>query len=145
MRLPLIRNRRQKGAAFVETALVLGIFLFVLIGIVDFAQILHVHQALVERTRSVARDGAILGLTEAEIRNLIIYGQRESPSQESPPLAGYMRLTPSHLQVQILDRTFNEQRLVVDVSNVPLTIVSPLIAGQGRIIPLRISVPLEEP
>jgi len=141
----LTRKNRQKGSTLVESALVLGVFIFVMIGIVDFAQILHVHQALVERTRSVARTAAIEGLTVSEIRNLIVYGQSELPPSDGGPPPGYMRLTPGNVQVQILDRTFNEQRLVVDVSNVPLTIVSPLIAGQGRIIPLRISVPLEEP
>jgi hypothetical protein len=146
MQSPSHRRQNQKGNAFVESALVLGIFVFVLVGIVDFAQILHVHQSLVERVRSVARTAVVQNLTADQIRDRIVYGR---PVEEGATLAdmpsGFMGLRREHVTVQILDRTYNEHRLVVDVNGVPIIILSPLIYGQGRNLPLRITIPLEEP
>jgi Flp pilus assembly protein TadG len=144
MKQPPLRSQKQKGNAFVETALVLGVFVFVLIGIVDFAQILHVHQSLFERVRNVARTAAIKGLTEAQIRDLIVYGRLIS-SGSGRPSSGFMGMRPENVTVQILDRTYNEQRLVVDVKGVPVLILSPLITGQGKNLPIQITVPLEAP
>jgi hypothetical protein len=146
MQSPSHRRQNQKGNALVESALVLGIFVFVLVGIVDFAQILHVHQSLVERVRSVARTAVVQNLTVDQIRDRIVYGQtmNDSTTPDVMP-AGFMGLRREHVTVQILDRTYNEHRLVVDVNGVPIIILSPLIYGQGRNLPLRITIPLEEP
>lgn len=154
------RRKQQKGNVFVETSLVLTSFLLVMVGIVDLAQILYVNQALAERVRGVARASAINGASPEEIRNLIAYGNKEGPARErddgqsGQPVTdgeqgltekGFMGLLPEYINVQVLDRTFNEHRLVVEISGLPVTIVSPLIAGRGQNLPLRITVPLEEP
>jgi len=140
------RRQNQRGNALIESALVLGLFVFVLVGIVDFAQILHVHQSLVERVRSVARTAVVQNLTVEEIRDRIVYGQSMDIRTEAGLMpAGFMGLRREHVTVEILDRTYNEQRLVVDVNGVPIIILSPLMAGQGKNLPLRITIPLEEP
>lgn len=140
------RRQNQRGNALIESALVLGLFVFVLVGIVDFAQILHVHQSLVERVRSVARTAVVQNLSVEEIRDRIVYGQSMDIRTEAGLMpAGFMGLRREHVTVEILDRTYNEQRLVVDVNGVPIIILSPLMAGQGKNLPLRITIPLEEP
>lgn len=150
------RLQREKGNVFIESALVLTSFMLVMVGIVDLAQILYVNQAITERVRGVTRASAINGAAPEEIRNLIAYGNKEGPASdgsaqsgtdggESISPKGYMGLQPRHINVQVLDRTFNEHRLVVEISGLPVTIVSPLIAGRGQNLPLRITVPLEEP
>lgn len=140
------RRPRQKGNVLVESALVLFVFIIVLIGIVDFGQILYVHQALVERVRNVTRNAVVSALTDAQIRNMIVYGQTSARTTDSgTPLPGYLGLRPEHVNVQILDRTYNEHRLVVEVRGTPVAIISPLIVGTGQIIPLRVAIPLEEP
>ncbi|MBE7543486.1 MAG: pilus assembly protein [Bryobacteraceae bacterium] len=140
------RRQNQRGNALIESALVLGLFVFVLVGIVDFAQILHVHQSLVERVRSVARTAVVQNLTVEEIRDRIVYGQSMDIRTEAGLMpAGFMGLRREHVTVEILDRTYSEQRLVVDVNGVPIIILSPLMAGQGKNLPLRITIPLEEP
>ena len=53
------RKTSERGQSFVETGLVLLIFLMLLIGIIDFGQVLYFHQSLVERARAAARYGAI--------------------------------------------------------------------------------------
>lgn len=140
------RRQNQRGNALIESALVLGLFVFVLVGIMDFAQILHVHQSLVERVRSVARTAVVQNLTVEEIRDRIVYGQSMDIRTEAGLMpAGFMGLRREHVTVEILDRTYSEQRLVVDVNGVPIIILSPLMAGQGKNLPLRITIPLEEP
>ncbi len=140
------RRQNQRGNVLIESALVLGLFVFVLVGIMDFAQILHVHQSLVERVRSVARTAVVQNLTVEEIRDRIVYGQSMDIRTEAGLMpAGFMGLRREHVTVEILDRTYNEQRLVVDVNGVPIIILSPLMAGQGKNLPLRITIPLEEP
>ncbi|HAX42152.1 MAG TPA: hypothetical protein DCY80_06300 [Solibacterales bacterium] len=112
----------------------------------DFAQILHVHQSLVERVRSVARTAVVQNLAVEEIRDRIVYGQSIDIRTEAGLMpAGFMGLRREHVTVEILDRTYSEQRLVVDVNGVPIIILSPLMAGQGKNLPLRITIPLEEP
>ncbi|HRJ18640.1 MAG TPA: pilus assembly protein [Bryobacteraceae bacterium] len=140
------RRQNQRGNALIESALVLGLFVFVLVGIMDFAQILHVHQSLVERVRSVARTAVVQNLAVEEIRDRIVYGQSIDIRTEAGLMpAGFMGLRREHVTVEILDRTYSEQRLVVDVNGVPIIILSPLMAGQGKNLPLRITIPLEEP
>lgn len=140
------RRQNQRGNALIESALVLGLFVFVLVGIMDFAQILHVHQSLVERVRSVARTAVVQNLAVEEIRDRIVYGQSMDIRTEAGLMpAGFMGLRREHVTVEILDRTYSEQRLVVDVNGVPIIILSPLMAGQGKNLPLRITIPLEEP
>src|SRR5437870_2818707 len=70
------RQRRSKGAVFVEAGFVFIIFAFMLMGAFDFGQFLFIHQALVERSRSAARWGAVTNPTDTTaIQNMVIYNQ----------------------------------------------------------------------
>lgn len=138
------RRSNQKGSAMLESALVLTTFLLTLIGVVDLSQVLFVNQSLTERVRNVARGSAISGASEEEIVNRIVYNSPERPADDVAP-AGYLGLFPQHVRAQVLDRTYNEQRLIVEISGLPVTMVSPLMSGRGRNLPLRITVPLEVP
>lgn len=140
----LWRGSNQKGNVMLESALVLTAFLLALTGVVDLSQTLLVNQALTERARSVARAAAISGAGEEEIINRIVYNSPERPGAGVPP-EGYFGLKPEHVRVRFADRTHNEQRLIVEIGGVPLKLVSPLMAGKGRNLPLRITVPLEAP
>src|SRR5438132_12598398 len=53
------RDKRRRGQALVESALVLISFVAMLIGALDFSQILFFHQSLGERVRSGVRWGAV--------------------------------------------------------------------------------------
>lgn len=143
MRTTTIRTRRQKGAVFVETALVLLTFIIVMVGIADFATFLHLHQAITERTRNVARIAAIEDLSVAKIQNLIAYGV-ETVADDST-MKGYFGLKPSNIAVSVQDRGLTSQRVIVTVSGLSFPLVSPLLSGRGRNMPIRMSFPLEAP
>lgn len=143
MRTQRNRTKNERGSTIVETTLVLLIFIIVMVGIADFATFLHLHQAIAERTRSVVRTAAIDDLSTTAIRNLIAYGTADVPADSK--LKGYFGLASSNIGVQILDRGQTSQRIVVTITNLSFPLVSPLLAGSGRNMPIRISVPLEAP
>ena len=63
----------RRGQAFVESALVLLVFLMLCIGTLDFGQFLYFHQALTERARAAARYGAVNWTDRAGIQNVALY------------------------------------------------------------------------
>lgn len=143
MRTQRDRKSREKGSTIVETTLVLLIFIIVMVGIADFATFLHLHQAIAERTRSVARTAAIDDLDATSIRNMIAYGTANV--SEDSKLKGYFGLSASNIGVQILDRGQTSQRIVVTITNLSFPLISPLLTQRGRNMPIRFSVPLEAP
>jgi Flp pilus assembly protein TadG len=136
-------TKKEKGSTIVETTLVLLVFIIVMVGIADFATFLHLHQAIAERTRSVARTAVIDDLNATAISNLIAYGV--ATVSEDSKLQGYFGLSPSNIGVQILDRGQTSQRIVVTVTNLSFPLISPLLTQRGRNMPIRIAVPLETP
>ena len=68
------RNRHtRRGFAFVESALVLLVFLAFCVGTLDFGQFLYFHQALAERARAAARYGSVNWADRTGIQNVAIY------------------------------------------------------------------------
>ena len=67
------RKHSERGQSLVETGLVLVMFLLLLIGIIDFGQILYFHQSLVERARAAARYGALNPTDTTGIKNVAVY------------------------------------------------------------------------
>lgn len=66
---------RQRGQSLVEATLVLLVFFALLLGVVDFGQVLFAHQALVERVRSAVRWGSLHPDAGPQpVRNLVLYG-----------------------------------------------------------------------
>ncbi|MBA3972645.1 MAG: hypothetical protein C0504_00345 [Candidatus Solibacter sp.] len=143
MRTQRDRTKAEKGSTILESVLVLLVFIIVMVGIADFATFLHLHQAIAERTRSVARTASIDDLSAADISNLIAYGA--ATVYQDPPPAGYFGLGASNIGVQILDRGQSSQRIVVTVTNLTFPLISPLLTQRGRNMPIRIAVPLETP
>jgi Flp pilus assembly protein TadG len=120
------RSRREAGTAFVEAALIFGIFIFMLIGIFDFSQFLFVHQALVERARLAARWGSVASPIDlTAVQNMVLYNQPTAPSGASP----YFGLASSNVQISTACSGSDDYRLVVKISNYSYAILSPYIAG----------------
>jgi Flp pilus assembly protein TadG len=132
---------RQKGSTIIETTLVLLVFIFTMVGIADFATFLHLHQALTERVRGVARMAAIEGLTPQEIQTLVSYGVKSYSTDDV--VKGYFGLSEANVGVQILDKGKTSQRLVVTITGLTYPLISPLLSGRGRNMPIRLSIPLE--
>jgi hypothetical protein len=120
-------RKRQRGSVLVETGFIFTTFAFMLIGAFDFGQFLFIHQALVERTRSAARWGAVNDPTNlTSIQNMVLYNQPTVPGT-SP--SGYFGLTSGMVQVSNPGSGTNDYRLVVFITNYPYTVLSPYIGG----------------
>jgi hypothetical protein len=122
-----------------EGALTLTATIFMIIGVLDFGQFLHLHQALTERVRGVARTGAIANYPASSIQNLIAYGTT------TPGAAGYFGLQPSNISVVFSGAGTNATRLNVTISGLHYLILSPLIHGTFLNMPIKIAVPMETP
>lgn len=125
------RNLR-KGNTILESALIFGPFLFMLIGILDFGQFLYLHQALTERARSSARWGATQARAfdstlQSQVQNMVIYNSQTASDGANP----YFGLTNSMVQVSTTtpDAQTGYYQIVVRITNYPYQMLSPYIAG----------------
>lgn len=125
----------------VETALVLLIFLMLLIGVIDFGQVMFFHQSLVERARAAARYGAIHPTDTTGIQNVAVYNTASYSGSAPPAILGNM--TTSMVNVQDLDANTPEARIIVTISGYPINFISPYIAHQFNNRPVIVSMSAE--
>lgn len=133
------RQKRQKGSVFVESALVLVVFIMMIIACIDFAQFLFVHQSLVESCRKAARFAAVNAYDETAIRNVVMY---DSPT----PAAGTpvrFNLEASMVEIRHLDAGNTADRVEVKISNFPFQVYTPMVAGTLRGLPIVTTLPYE--
>jgi TadE-like protein len=90
-----MRRRGSRGQSLVETTLILGAFMALILGMVGVGQMLFVRQALAERAQDAARWGALNSYDAPAIRNLVLYGTA-MPSVGATAFAG---LKPSEVVV----------------------------------------------
>jgi Flp pilus assembly protein TadG len=134
-------NNRQRGNVMVESALVLLVFFLVVFSILDFGQVLLLHDCLTERVRSALRYGVVNSYDGTAIQNYVLYGQPVAPSSGST----YFSLTASMVSVQRSDAGTADDRVTITVSNYPYVFLSPFIAGQKTGAPIVESLPYEGP
>jgi Flp pilus assembly protein TadG len=139
---PLSVSGARRGAALVEAALVVLVFLVTLIGVFDLGQIFFIHQTFVERVRNAARYAVVNTYDETAFKNMVLHNQPTAPEGRT---SGIFGLTPAMVSVSQFDSGTSEHRVVVAINNYPYRFFSPLIAGvfTGRSITL--SLPSEQP
>ncbi|MCW5977885.1 MAG: pilus assembly protein [Bryobacteraceae bacterium] len=142
-------NRKRKGQALLESALVTTTFFIFVIGLLDVGQVLFVHQSIVERVRAAARYGAVRPYDPAAIRNMVLYSNPGLPggdggvgANQTPP-PGFMGLTQSMVTVTRSGAWTDGDRISITVDGYPLRFYNPLIAGVGRGKPIAIAMPFE--
>ncbi|MEO5924099.1 MAG: TadE family protein [Bryobacteraceae bacterium] len=88
-------RRHQRGQALVEGTLVMLVFFALLLGVVDFGQVLFAHQSLTERARAAVRWGSLHPEGGPDpVRNLVLYGTTEVSST-----TGYLGLIADNVLV----------------------------------------------
>lgn len=138
------RKKSSRGSVFVETAFVFMGFALMVIGTFDFAQFLFTHQALVERTRSAARWGAVNGPTNTTgIRNMVLYNQPTAPAVQGGGTApGYFGLTAANVVVATQDAGTANYRMTVTVQNYQFSMLSPWLSGVYSGKPISMTIPI---
>jgi hypothetical protein len=130
----LERRKISKGSAILESTFIFLVFFCMLIGTFDFGQFLFIHQALVERSRSATRWGAVHDAPADQVTNMVLYGQSTDPGST----AGYFNLTTAMVDVtKTTDSVCTTsgafpslyKRVTVKIHDYPYQILSPYIAG----------------
>jgi hypothetical protein len=139
------QSPRERGQSLVEATFVLLAFFAMLVGVIDCGQVLVAHQSLVERVRSAGRWAAVHPWDGPDpIRNLVLYGQVQSPNLTDP--AGYLGMTPANVQVtyqQATEERPDDEMLTVAIVNFESHFFSPWFA---RVLitprPVMITIPM---
>jgi hypothetical protein len=107
----------------VESALVLFLFLFVMIGIVDMGTILFTYQGLVQRVQAGARYGIVNSYDDEKIRNVVAYGDPEGGTN---PFFG---MNKELISVQSNELDNQISRVQVYIDNYPMHLFTPFVSG----------------
>jgi hypothetical protein len=136
--------RSRKGQGLVEATFVMLAFFALLLGVIDCAQVLFAHQALVERVRSSVRWGVVHSWEGPDrITNLILYDEQEAPRAGT---GGFLGLKPENVHVRYQEPTPerpDDETLTVEIVNFECHFFSPVI---GKTLvnprPIKISAPV---
>jgi Flp pilus assembly protein TadG len=150
------RSKRERGNSLVEGALVIGMFLMMLIAIIDFGQVLFVHATLTERVRNAVRLAVLDSSCDATcVQNLVLYRSKTVPdSNRSTDGIGLVNLTAANVVVTVPDdattstgSTLANRRLTVTLTNYQYVVVAPFIwhAGTAQMKPITATAPVESP
>jgi hypothetical protein len=136
--------KSEKGQGLIEATFVLLAFFALLLGVIDCAQVVFAHQALVERVRSSVRWGVVHEWEGPDrITNLIVYGEQVAPRAATE---GFLGLKPENVRIQYRESTPerpDDETLTVEIVNFECHFFSPVI---GKTLvnprPVKISAPV---
>jgi hypothetical protein len=137
-------NRRRCGQALLESSLVFMATLMMILGIMDFGQVLMNIQMMNERARDGARWASTHTVDVTKIRNYVAYGRETGPADGR--VDGIFGLRPEHVTVERLDNDtptdpYDDQIQVV--VRKPLSWLSPYIARTFQPRPAIAASPVE--
>src|SRR5579864_2273802 len=117
-------RQNQRGQMFVESGLIMLVFLPVLIGVMDFGQFLYLHLSLTERTRAAAHYGAITTYSDgSDIVNVAIYNDPAGAANGATPLLPNLQATNSgkdgYVTATLTDAGTDDARIRVTITNYP--------------------------
>jgi len=117
---------RRRGAAMVEGAIVAGMFLTFLVGVMDVAQVLFLDHLLTERVRVGARHAALHGGTAQTIANVVRFNA-SVPRDGAQPMLG---VEAGMVSVVRLDADTPSDRYLVSITAYRTRTFSPLFYGR---------------
>jgi Flp pilus assembly protein TadG len=145
--LPEARTRRvearpasQRGQSVIEGVLVLVVLIGMILGVLDFGQMMFLHQTLTERARAAARHAALNPADVDGVRNLVLFGNTVAPGDAT---RGFWGMTAAMVQVARNNQNTNEDEMVVTISGYRFQIFSPWIAGSALGRPIVAAAPVE--
>lgn len=131
--------RRRRGSTLVESAIVMMLFLVILIGVLDAAQLLFFHQFLADRVRTGARYAAVHNFSQNAIRNVVVYNTA-SPALGTTGLFG---LRPEMVEVSRYGMGTTADRVQIRIQGYGLRFLSPWLAGAFTAGPFCAVMPVE--
>jgi Flp pilus assembly protein TadG len=132
----------QRGAAMLETALVVITFLCMVLFILDMGRILLFDQLLGERIRVAARSAAVRSYDAGDIENYLCYNSLNAPGgdRNSP---GFFGLKPAMVTVQRLGTPGKwDDRIRVTIQDYPVVTMIPGFSGSFKLKPVSATIPV---
>jgi len=140
---PETSRRRQKGAAMLETALVLMTVVGMIIFVLDMGRMLLTQQFITERARVTIRAAVVNNWTADATANFLCYNSTTAPGGDNTT-PGYLGLKPSYVSYQTLGTsTAPDYRLQLTVSGVPMLTWIPFISGSYSAAPITVTMPAQ--
>ena len=136
-----MRRKKQRGQAIVEGALTLLTFVALLIGILDFGQVIYFHQTLTERARAAARYGAVNPNATSAIQNVAVFNAASADGRT----AVLPNLTTANVAVSLQGVNTSAARVTVTISNYPIQFYSPYLPRSFNVAPISVTVSSEAP
>ena len=137
------RTRSRRGSAIVEAALTLSAVMFMIIGTLDIARIVFMHQIISDRAGKAVRWGAAHDYDETSIENMLLYGSA-APVEGAQPLFGLESDNVSVTREAGADGAPDTIRMTVSGWN--YRFLSPYIGGRSIIAPdISTSMTMENP
>lgn len=114
---------RECGAALVEYAIALTVFLTSMFAVIEFGRALWVHNALSDAARRGARHAVLNSSSSVDaVKNVVVYGDPAGGTQPVVP-----NLTLDHVTVTYSDFALNKGTATVSVTNYQFQFVIPII------------------
>src|SRR6266851_4596326 len=138
------RTKRCRGAAVVETALILTTAISMILFIVDMGRILLWQQFIAERARVGARNAVVNNWDSTAVQNYVVYGSTTAPDSQNGTPAGFLGLLPSQVTLtKVADSGIGDGRYQVQVSGVPIVTWIPYMSGQYTLPAVTATMPVQ--
>jgi Flp pilus assembly protein TadG len=139
----IINRKNEEGRSLVEFAIVGGVFLTVMFGVIEFGRLYWTHNALRDAARRGARYSAIRrndAAGQQAVKNMVVYG---NPAGGTTPLVN--GLTTSNVGIEYVnyDGVELSSRTTVKITNYKFNFSVPLIGGTINMPAYRTSLPGE--
>ena len=121
----------------VECAMVLVMTLALLIGAMDFGQIMYFHQSLAARAQIAAHWAAVNPYNATSIANVLVYGTASPTAGNHALISG---MTTSMVSSSLSGANTQNATVRVQIQNFPYRFFSPWIAGAYTARPIVVSL-----
>ena len=122
-------GKRQRGAAMVETALVLLLVVSMIVFILDMGRLLLTEQYASDRARTAVRNAVVNSWSASDVQNYVAYGTTSPALLNGEP--GFLGITPSQVTfTSYPDSGLNDARYQVKIQGIPLLTWVPGISGR---------------
>ena len=127
------KTERRKGAAMLETALVLVAVLSAIVFVMDMGRMLLLEQFFAERARAGVRNAVVNNWDSTAVANYVCYGDPASTQTGT----GFLGLTPAQVSyTQLTDSGVNDARAQVTISGIRMFAFIPGMSGTYTAAPV---------
>jgi hypothetical protein len=125
--LQVNRKKSRRGSALVEASLIFLLGGGLMVGSFDIAQMLFMHQTVVDRTRAAARYGSVNAYDSGKIRNMVLFG---TPTVGNPaPPTGLFGMNASNVTITRVNANTWDDRLNITVTGYSYPLFSAVLVN----------------